>query len=135
MSQRDWNLLNLEKSRFSKKQLKIIKKYFKDHQHEPYLTSYFSSYEIKQVFINKKTLRPEKSWASKFLSKFLLENKNMFQDKKILDMGSGSGIQALICALKGAQKVHAVDIYNAAINSSKINSILYNLNNILIAVT
>ena len=45
----------------------------------------------------------------------------LFSDKKVLDIGSGSGILSVAARLLGAKEVCAVDNYYLAINSTKSN--------------
>ena len=52
---------------------------------------------------------------------FIYENKDLFKDKIVLDVGCGTGILSMFCARAGAKKVIAVD------NSDIINFALENV--------
>ena len=71
------------------------------------------------------------SHPSTYLCLEKMEN-NLFSDKKILDIGSGSGILSVAATLLGAKEVYAVDNDYLAINSTKSNFQLNfgNLNNL-----
>ncbi|MFA4819353.1 MAG: HemK2/MTQ2 family protein methyltransferase [Candidatus Aenigmatarchaeota archaeon] len=60
-------------------------------------------------------------------SKFLAENLNIPKDSFVLDMGTGTGLQAVI-ASKNAKKIIATDISNDAIKCAKENIDRLNLN-------
>lgn len=62
--------------------------------------------------------------------KFILENKQLFEDKIVLDVGCGTGILSLFCAEAGAKLVLAVD-QSTIINCARENAIRANKQNII----
>lgn len=59
---------------------------------------------------------------------YILEND--FQGKKVLDMGCGTGILAILASHKGAQSVMAVDFDPVCVDSVAENKLLNNVDNI-----
>lgn len=51
---------------------------------------------------------------------FIYNNKHLFKDKVVLDVGCGTGILSMMCAKAGAKKVFAVD-NSEIINKARIN--------------
>jgi ribosomal protein L11 methylase PrmA len=50
----------------------------------------------------------------------VMDNKRLFKDKVVLDVGTGSGILAIFSAMAGAKKVYAVEATDMAKNARKL---------------
>ena len=50
----------------------------------------------------------------------ILENKNVFKDKVVLDVGCGTGILSMFAAKAGAKMVIAVDMSNIIDQATQI---------------
>jgi predicted nicotinamide N-methyase len=62
-------------------------------------------------------------WASgQVLAKYILDNPHEFQDKQVMDFGSGSGVVAIAAKLAGARSVIACDIDPHALAASQANA-------------
>jgi len=83
-----------------------------------YFCTYGFLYHQKQMLEDTKRMRSYRD------SIFL--NKKFFQDKVVLDVGTGSGILAIWCAQAGARKVYAVEATGMAANAR----VLANANNV-----
>ena len=59
--------------------------------------------------------------SSKGLAKWLWSNNTLFANKKVLDIGTGCGIQGVICKLGGAESVTCTDIIPNAITCAEEN--------------
>ena len=44
----------------------------------------------------------------------ILQNKHLFKDKVVLDVGCGTGILSIFCAQAGAKHVYGIDNSNIA---------------------
>ncbi|XP_045501611.1 probable protein arginine N-methyltransferase 6.1 [Colias croceus] len=73
-------------------------------------SNYFSSYE--DLEIHKLMLEDHQRTLS--YRKAILENKEYFKDKVVMDVGCGTGILSIFCAQAGAKKVFAVEASNIA---------------------
>lgn len=51
---------------------------------------------------------------------FIYDNKNLFKDKVVLDVGCGTAILSMMCAKAGAKQVLAVD-NSEIINKARVN--------------
>lgn len=66
-----------------------------------------------------------------YSSSFLLDNiPNNLKNKKILDMGTGSGIVAIKSELNNAKSIVAVDVHKKSVKTAIENSQINNCNNI-----
>lgn len=61
---------------------------------------------------------------------FIYDNKHLFKDKVVLDVGCGTGVLSMFCAKAGAKKVIAVD-NSAIINKARANIFENGLDNII----
>lgn len=60
--------------------------------------------------------------AAAVLGRFILENTEWVKGKRVLDIGCGSGVSSIACALAGAAHVKANDIDPAALEMTSINA-------------
>ncbi|EFP03028.1 hypothetical protein CRE_28500 [Caenorhabditis remanei] len=75
---------------------------------------------------------PDPYWAfywpgGQGLSRYILDNKNLFHNSKILDFGAGCGSASMAAVVSGASKILANDIDKYALVSTKLNFHLNNL--------
>lgn len=98
-------------------------------QHPDYVTDYFSSHGLSSLFVGEGTLGPEQSWVAQHLTSYLLTHPELYHERDVLDMGSGSGVQAVVAARCGARRVLAADISPYAIRSVQRNVELLGLQN------
>ena len=62
-------------------------------------------------------------WASgQVLAAYILSKPELVKGKRVVDIGSGSGVVAIACALAGAEKVWACDIDPEALNACAVNA-------------
>lgn len=62
-------------------------------------------------------------WASgQVLARYLMDQPELVQGKRVVDFGCGSGVVAIAAALAGAREVIACDIDPLALRASRINA-------------
>lgn len=92
-------------------------------------------HESKPSYIYEIVIDPKMSFGTghhqttSMMLSYILENN--FQDKKVLDMGCGTGILAILASKKGAKSILAVDYDNICVDSVKENSDINGITNIL----
>lgn len=97
--------------KLNKKQEAQVKKQIVAHDHSGYKIDIelASGHVLNDFKVLEKVLRPEKMTAL-YLAKWLFFNNGIFRNKTVIDMGSGTGIQGIVCGLYGANKVLFSDI-------------------------
>ncbi|MFN0140663.1 MAG: methyltransferase [Pyrinomonadaceae bacterium] len=60
--------------------------------------------------------------SSKGIAKWLWRNSQLFIGKRVLDIGTGCGIQGITCKLGGASEVVLTDVVEQAVECSLINA-------------
>ena len=87
--------------------------------------------QIYKATVNGKVFLAEKDTVVPSVqSVFLLQNTHINEGESVLDIGTGSGVQAIFAAEK-ASKVVATDINSNAIESTQLNIKLHNLGNLI----
>jgi methylase of polypeptide subunit release factors len=94
----------------------------KVHQHTRYTTNIIldEGYVLKNFLVESGVLRPE-IMTSLYLAKWLFFNNGIYARKRVLDLGSGTGIVGVIAGLYGAKQVVCSDIDPVAVKNSKRN--------------
>ena len=103
-------------------QKRQLEKQVKDHQHQRYDVDIELSngHVLKEFVVYPKVMRPEKM-TSLYLARWLFYNNGLYKDKVVIDMGSGTGIQGIVCGLYGASKVTFSDLSRPAVENTQEN--------------
>ena len=80
---------------------------------------YFFNWNKKDIVIYPDVFSPKYAHSSIFLASFIL--KQNFKGKRVLDMGTGCGLQAIASTIAGAKEVIAIDINEKAIKNTLEN--------------
>jgi release factor glutamine methyltransferase len=115
----------------NEEQKKQIEKQLEAHNHKGYKKDIKISEDfiLKDFLVHEGVLRPE-VMTSLSLAKWLFFNNGLYKNKAIIDIGCGSGLQGIVVGLAGAKKVIFSDISEVAVENTKQNISLFNLNNI-----
>ena len=96
-----------------------------------YDTDVFKDVEIETLRVFRGVLPPDRTITSPAFAKFLHKNKTLFQNKSVLELGSGSGILSVIMAKHGAKRVVATDIMDACVINTRQNAEILHLDHII----
>ncbi len=83
----------------------------------------FENVQLNSVITLHMDIMPDvtRPMSSKGLAKWLWSNTDLYRNKKVLDIGTGCGIQGIVCLLGGAESVVFTDIMQAACKCAKNN--------------
>jgi methylase of polypeptide subunit release factors len=110
------------KGRYSKSQKAAIEYNVREHKHSRYKIDLYLSknHILKDFIVHSGVLRPEKMSALS-LAQWLFFHNSIYKNKKILDMGCGTGIQGIAMAEGNAKKIVLSDISSKAVENTKEN--------------
>jgi release factor glutamine methyltransferase len=111
----------LNKKKLNAAQKKQLYSQIMNHQHETYRTDIdLGNLVLQNFWVYKNVMRPEKM-TSKDFAEYITNNNEGYLGKKVLDLGTGTGILGITAALNGAKSVLCTDISDDAINNTKAN--------------
>ena len=110
------------------KQKEQVLKQLEQHNHSRYLADIDLAMgpKLEGFIVEADVLRPD-LMTSRYLASWLFFNNGEYQDKSVIDMGCGSGIQGIVAVLYGAKDVVATDISSAAVANCTENVANYDL--------
>lgn len=85
------------------------------------------------LIVHKNVFCPTIGNSSKFTSLVLVKNAHELKDKEVLDVGSGTGVQAIVAAICGAKNVVATESDENARKNIQVNINRINCNKIQIS--
>jgi len=91
--------------------------------------TYHSSIFEADILFLKGVFSPKE--ADELVLPYMKAHRELFEGKRVLDIGTGSGIIGLYAAKLGAKKVVATDISKEAIESTRMNAVRLNLSSIV----
>lgn len=103
-------------------QQSLNQKRIQEHQHSRYEVDIVldSGLILKDFIIYPNVLRADKT-SGLYFAKYLSSNPDLYKNKKVLDMGCGSGIQGIVVGSCGATQVTFSDISTDAVSNAKEN--------------
>jgi methylase of polypeptide subunit release factors len=82
-----------------------------------------------ELYIDAHVFASDMMSSGIYLASFLYKNKELYKNKKALDLGCGPGTQGIVMALNEAQSVDFSDISPLAVNNTRTNIQKYMLKN------
>jgi SAM-dependent methyltransferase len=117
----------------NEEQKRIVLTQWHKHQHETHEVDYDVSGEgdILNGFIVAKNVWSPFLASGRFHARYLFYHTDLFYDKKVIEIGSGSGLMSVVMAKYGAQKVISTDITTDSVKNTKINAKKFGLDGII----
>lgn len=113
----------------NEQQRQIVLTQWQRHSHETHEVDYDVSGEgdlLKGFSVNKGVFCPFLS-SARYHARYLFYHTDLFYDKTVIDMGSGTGIFGIVMARNGAKKVIASDVSPLACQNTLSNVQKFNL--------
>lgn len=109
---------------------KLIKKLVQEHTSQTYSTDYFSELGIPVHHVLNTVFRPDKSFSGQYLARVLKAHPEIYRKKSVLDMGCGTGLLGILCAIQGASSVFFSDVNPVVVENVLLNTKEMKLENI-----
>lgn len=92
-----------------------------------YETDVFKDIGLETFMVFQGVLPPDRTRMSPVFARYLSANKTVFTGKSVLEIGTGSGILAVVMARHGAKSVVATDISDASVKNAQANAEMLHL--------
>ncbi len=115
----------------SESQKKRVEHILRECDLPSYDTDTFNDIGLETLRVFRGVLPPDRTITSPAFARFLHLNKTLYQNKSVLEVGSGSGILSVVMAKHGAKSVLATDITDACVKNTQENTKILDLNEII----
>jgi methylase of polypeptide subunit release factors len=105
-----------------------IRKQLVAHEHDDYTTDLelTEGVVLEDFKVDKNVFRADITFP-RYFARWLFFNQDLYEGKKVLDVGCGTGILGIVMALYGASKVDFTDLSPLAVNNTQTNLAQFNL--------
>lgn len=99
-----------------------LERFIKPHDRESgYRTIRLDENASLKIWVERGVLGSDLMKPAISLARFLHKHAELYEDKKVLDMGCGAGPQGIVCAMNGAGHVDFSDISSKAVSNCRRN--------------